>query len=138
VQKACVTLDGTLLKTWALRLGLDAVGISPLQNPRHREAFLDWVAKGHHGSMGYLKRTARVRVDPQSFFPWAKSILVALMSYKTAASPVWKSGKPPLGFLDRPRFSCYGLGVDYHRLLKTRLLWLHAVIEWESALDGSV
>jgi epoxyqueuosine reductase len=129
VQKARITLDVTLLKAWALRLGLDTIGILPLRTPRYGEAFLDWIAKGYHGSMGYLKRTAWVRVDPENSFPWAKSIVVALISYKTSASPVWKSGKPPLGFLGRPWLSCYCLGVDYHLLLKSRLLWLHAGIE---------
>lgn len=129
MQKAFVTLKGALLEAWASNLDLNAVGVVSLRSPRHGKAFQDWVAKGYHGSMDYLKRTEDVRVDPENSFPWAKSVVVALMGYKTRFSPVWKSGKPPLGFLERHRFSCYGLGVDYHRLLKSRLLGLHAKME---------
>lgn len=81
-----------------------------------------------HASMGYLGRTAGVRMDPQKAFPWARSVVVAALSYKTPASPLWKTGRPPEGFSSLPRISCYTLGEDYHLLLKKRLRMLHGCL----------
>jgi epoxyqueuosine reductase len=79
--------------------------------------------------MGYLKRTAKVRMYPEEAFPWARSLVVALLSYKTPESPSWKTGSIPENFNSLPRLSCYALGEDYHRLLKERLLLLHGLLE---------
>lgn len=110
-------------------VGLDATAIGRLRNPIHRDAYYDWLQKGMHASMGYLKRTLNVRMNPEEAFPWARSVVVAMLSYKTPQSPLWKTGTPPENFNSLPRLSCYALGEDYHRLLKERLLLLHGLLE---------
>jgi len=110
-------------------VGLDATAIGRLKNPTHRDAYYEWLQNGMHASMGYLKRTAKVRMYPEEAFPWARSLVVALLSYKTPESPSWKTGSIPENFNSLPRLSCYALGEDYHRLLKERLLLLHGLLE---------
>jgi len=120
---------GAVLSELGQSVGLDATAIGRLKNPTHRDAYYEWLQNGMHASMGYLKRTAKVRMYPEEAFPWARSLVVALLSYKTPESPSWKTGSIPENFNSLPRLSCYALGEDYHRLLKERLLLLHGLLE---------
>jgi epoxyqueuosine reductase QueG len=68
-------------------VGLDATAIGRLRNPIHQDAYYEWLQKGMHASMGYLKRTAKVRMYPEEAFPWGMWLVVAMLSYKTPESP---------------------------------------------------
>jgi len=79
--------------------------------------------------MGYMERLATTRLNPSKVFPWARTVVVGALSYKTQFSPIFKKGEVMDDFYKKPRFSCYSLGMDYHKLIKKSLKTLHGLIE---------
>src|SRR5512144_2398284 len=63
------------IKAQGLALGFDLVGISPVQEPLHGEAFAGWLRQAFHGEMAYMARTAQQRLHPGQFLPWARSLV---------------------------------------------------------------
>ncbi|HEY9549489.1 MAG TPA: tRNA epoxyqueuosine(34) reductase QueG, partial [Kiloniellaceae bacterium] len=109
----------------ALALGFDAVGFARAEvAPAARKQFLDFLAAGCHGDMGWLAAHADRRADPQTLWPEARSVIVLGQNYGPAGDP--------LALLDRPEraaISVYARNADYHDPMKKRLKalarWLH-------------
>jgi epoxyqueuosine reductase len=76
--------------------------------------FDTWLARGHHASMAYLEKNAAVRRDPQTRYPWAKSVISFLVPYA--------SERPfaPENALSN-HIARYALGDDYHDVLDRML-----------------
>jgi len=79
----------------ALEAGFQEAGLVAL--PYEAEArdagrFREWVAAGHAGTMGYLKRTSEdqqlLRERVGVAFPWARSALVCFASYAFPDAPL--------------------------------------------------
>ena len=62
------------LKDKAAELGFELSGAAPALPPRGYPNFLEWLAKGYAGEMGYLERRKEERGDPQSLLPGARSL----------------------------------------------------------------
>jgi len=62
-----------LIRSRALEMGFDRVGIAPVHPSAHGDAYARWVALGMHGEMGYLSREDAVakRQDPAVLVPGA-------------------------------------------------------------------
>jgi len=105
-------------KAAARAAGFDAVGICDLR-PVERDALLDWLARGHAGSMTYLHRQARRRQRPQSIAPGCRRAVVVLMNYHQ-----------PLPAAHRPqtRVARYAWAEDYHRVVGDQLAALAAAL----------
>jgi epoxyqueuosine reductase len=74
--------------------------------------FLEWVAAGMAGSMGYLTdHRASIRADPRRLLPSARSIVCFAKSYNSGPDA------PGGGAISR-----YAQGDDYHDVLRRRLL----------------
>ncbi|NCO40969.1 MAG: tRNA epoxyqueuosine(34) reductase QueG [Armatimonadetes bacterium CG_4_10_14_3_um_filter_66_18] len=97
------------LKSRALDLGFDAVGIAPAEYGEHAGHFRDWLAAGRHGEMGYLARTAEERTHPDRVLPGAKSVVCVALAYCVGAFPRRRERDPLVG-----RISRYALNEDYH------------------------
>ena len=69
------------LKERGRELGLEAIGIATLDPSEHGEALSQWLASGYAATMKWMERTAAVRSDPKSRFDWARSAIVAAVSY---------------------------------------------------------
>src|SRR3990172_5752067 len=74
-------------KAWlhdtAKRLGFDLCGIAPAQlEPAQRQHYVQWLERGFHGEMGYMKR--HERLDLRSLLPSARSVICVGMIYQTA------------------------------------------------------
>lgn len=96
-------------------LGLTACGVARC-DPSDVGPQLDaWLARGAHGQMEWLARTAAVRKDLRRRWPWAVSALVAVQSYLT--EPRDRRSRPGIG----PFVARYAHGRDYHEWLQTRL-----------------
>ena len=113
-----MTTPAERLKAYARDLGFSALGITPASPGPRLDAYLRWVEQGMHGTMGYMAREDRVarRRDLSVILPGARSLIVALFDYASAA--------PPGGILTDPlrgRFSSYAWGADYHEILSERL-----------------
>lgn len=96
------------VKRLARECGFDLAGIAPalpLQPDAHH--FLEWVARGNAGRMGYLTdHRAQVRQDPRNLLPSARSILCVARNYNV----------PDSGPIAR-----YARSEDYHDVLRRDL-----------------
>jgi epoxyqueuosine reductase len=110
----------------ASELGLGAVGIAAVR-PSDHEAFLKrWLEDGYAGAMSWMHRTSAVSVDLRRRFTWARSAIVAAVSYL----PYGGERHAQAGL--SPHVARYALGRDYHTVLGSRLAALVAFLEAES------
>ena len=101
----------------ALALGFDAVGFAPAAlGPEARLRLRDFLAAGHHGSMGWLAERAEQRSHPQALWPEARSVISLGLSYAPAEDPLATLARP-----ERGNISVYARNRDYHDLLKGML-----------------
>jgi len=100
----------------ALEMGFDLVGFAPVGPTPSAQRFVDWLAEGRHGEMGYLAREPHKRLDPRHVLPGAQSIIMVGVSYETLAIPNEILQDPSRG-----RIARYAWGADYHDLITPRL-----------------
>jgi epoxyqueuosine reductase len=109
------------IKHKAKELGFNICGIA---NSRTLEEYgprlKSWVDAGMNDIMGYLARDIDKRINPESIFPGAKSIVVTGLSYYSETLQ-----KDP----DAPILSRYTYGSDYHEVIKEKLEKLLAWIK---------
>lgn len=106
----------------ARELGFDGCRFTTADRPDHAGRFLEWVAAGHHGTMGYLERQAARRIDPRQVLPGAKTIILLAISY---AAP---KGGTPGGEAPGP-IARYARYADYHEVLSVPLQALTEVVD---------
>lgn len=114
-------LTSAAVKAHARALGFDLCGIAPATGMAELGRIHDWVARGQHGEMRYLERSADVRADVTRFLPGARSVIVTATNYFTGPDPV----PPPAASVAR-----YARGEDYHLVLQARL---EALLGWMRA-----
>jgi len=113
------------LKRRAREAGFDAVGITPADAIPHAAPRLrEFLAKGHHGTMGWMADTAERRQSPRALWPQARSVIMLGMNYGPDHDPMAVLEEP-----SRAAISVYAQGRDYHDVIKGRLKqvagWLH-------------
>jgi epoxyqueuosine reductase len=117
------------LKSKALELGFNLVGITLAEPSPTLEAYFRWVEAGMHGSMGYMARPDRQarRSDLNVILPGVRSLVVVGLDYR--------SWMPEAMLADpaRGRFASYAWGLDYHDLITPRL---ELLAEWLRAESG--
>ena len=103
------------IKTWALEVGFDKVGIARAERLEKEGAHLfQWLDAGYHGEMAWMERWRDQRVDPGELLPNAKSVVAVALNYFT-----------PHRHDDRPgKISRYAWGDDYHDVVKEKLYQL--------------
>jgi epoxyqueuosine reductase len=116
-----------VIRSRALEMGFDRVGIAPVYPSAHGDAYERWVALGMHGEMGYMAREDAVakRRDPAVLVPGAKSAVVVALDYAPADDDPAAADDPSRAVVAR-----YARGDDYHELMKERLI---ALQEWIAA-----
>lgn len=103
------TTTTELIKQAALDLGFDAVGVARADGLDHAYAhYEEWIARGYHGTMGYMERNAESRRDVRHIVPNAQSVIVVARNYYTAH----KHPPDSIGKVAR-----YAWGDDYHEVL---------------------
>ena len=83
------------------------------------EDLQSWLAEGRHGTMSWMARRVDERTDPRAYYPSVKTIVVLAMNYYTG--PLANTATAAATAPERPRWSRYAWGDDYHHLLKERL-----------------
>ena len=102
------------IKEWVLDAGFQKVGIAHAkEKPNEKLKLGQWLQKGNHGSMEWMKKREEERGNIKKYFPEAKSIICVGINYY--------SGKNQNDLVSGYQFSNYAWGDDYHKLLKTRL-----------------
>ncbi|HEY2273958.1 MAG TPA: tRNA epoxyqueuosine(34) reductase QueG [Steroidobacteraceae bacterium] len=106
------------LTSQARALGFDALGVTAVDIPEDERHLLRWLNAGFHGEMGYMRRHANLRGNPQELLPGTVRIVSVRMDYwpgeARAAEEVLAD--PELGYISR-----YALGRDYHKVLRRSL-----------------
>lgn len=107
----------SFIKSQAMGLGFDLVGIAKLGAAETAPMFEDWLSRGYAGEMAYLERGAEKRRDTRLPFAPAVSAIVVALDYggRQGAGPVAR----------------YARGDDYHEVMTDRLNELHRAIEAE-------
>ena len=95
--------------------GLTECGVASCGPSDHGAQLDAWLARGAHGAMEWMERTASVRKELRSKWDWATSAMVGVVSYLT--EPVERG---ELHGIAR-HMSRYARGRDYHDVLKARL-----------------
>ncbi len=103
-----------LVKERSLALGFTTCGITDLSPPPHAEEFSKWLAEGMAGSMAYMHRQARRRLEPAGIVPGATRAIVVARSYSAL------DREPPPG-AEVGRVAKYARGADYHDILREPL-----------------
>jgi epoxyqueuosine reductase len=124
-------LTPSAVKTRAQELGFDRCGIAPAAGMPELSRIHDWIARGHHGELTYLERSADARADVTRFLPGARSVVVTATNYYTGAD---QAPAP------RATVARYARGADYHRVLEDRL---EALLSWmrtaaEAPFDAAI
>ncbi|MEZ4315918.1 MAG: tRNA epoxyqueuosine(34) reductase QueG [Myxococcota bacterium] len=107
----------------AADLGFQTVRFARVGRAPHAEQLSDWLAAGMHADMGWLERTAEVRMDPRVRMPEARSVVVLGLGH------AWRVPPDPGGRTGR--VARYAWGRDYHNLIGKRLKKLGSALRSE-------
>ena len=112
------------IKLKAVEFGFSNVGLAKVElNAEESIRLREWLARGYHASMKWMKREFEKRIDPTKVLPNAKSVICVALNYFT---PSQHSNTPALGKISR-----YAWGDDYHLILTKRLKQLYEFIKSE-------
>ena len=110
----------TELQREAEVLGFEALGVTDLDLAQHAAPFREWLARGFHGSMGYLARNLDKRLAPEQLMPGTVRVISVRLRYQPGDDePFATLEDPASGYIAR-----YALGRDYHKVVRKRLTQL--------------
>ena len=116
------------VKAKAIELGFEACGISSATELTDEQSRLEeWLDRGYHGSMEWMRGHFEKRTDPRILVDGAKSVVSVLHSYY---HPFQGSSD-----LETGRISRYAWGDDYHLIIKEKL---HELLDWLGQQTGGV
>ena len=99
-------------------LGFDAIGFTRATLPPERAAGLrEFLAAGHHGTMGWMAERAEQRADPRTLWPAALSVISLGLSY----APEQKNALENISRPEVGNISVYARNRDYHDIIKGKL-----------------
>jgi epoxyqueuosine reductase len=105
------------IRTKALALGFDAIGFARAElGPEARARLRDFLAAGHHGSMGWLAERVDQRSHPQALWPEARSVVSLGVNYGPDGDALANLARPTVG-----NISVYARHRDYHDVVKGML-----------------
>ena len=110
-------LNSKIIKSKALKLGFDKIGISKAeQNFKAKKNLEIWLSENKNADMGWIEDRKKERGDIHKYYKDAKSVISVAMNYYT--------GDYKERFKSDFYFSNYAWGEDYHLVLKKRLFKL--------------
>lgn len=98
-------------------LGFVLAGVAPAEPTRWRQQFLDWLAAGKHGEMGYMTEHLAERLDVRALVPGAQSVIVVADQYAEAGD---QDGEVAAD-AGRGVVARYARGRDYHAVIRKRV-----------------
>jgi epoxyqueuosine reductase len=110
-------------------LGFGAIGFcAATLPPERRQGLREFLAAGHHGSMGWMEARADERANPQTLWPQALSVISLGLSYAPPGNPLANLETPAIG-----NISVYARNRDYHNIIKGKLKHLAQFIAAQGA-----
>jgi epoxyqueuosine reductase len=105
------------IRAQAAALGFSLCGFTKLSLLPREDFFQNWLAQGYAGEMHYLARDPERRLNPSLTLPYAKSVICLGYPYAPLRLPDldWRREL-------RGRIAAYAAGLDYHEIIKAKLL----------------
>lgn len=114
--------------------GFDAVAITRANgDPQVAARLAEFVARGRHGTMGWIAETVQRRQSPKSLWPEAESVIMLAMNYGPHDNPL-----DILERRNRAAISVYARHRDYHDVIKGRLKTIAQKFAARSGADVKV
>jgi epoxyqueuosine reductase len=117
-------VDADRLRAKAASLGFDAVGIARAElSETARQGLRDFLAAGHHATMGWMETRADQRACPTELWPEVRSVISLGLSYAPEGDPLATLEHKHAG-----NISVYARNRDYHDVIKGKLKHLAQAI----------
>jgi epoxyqueuosine reductase len=101
----------------ARRLGFSAVGVAiAAENAAAASGLDDFIAAGHHGTMGWMPETAERRRSVSALWPDARTVIALGLNYGPSGDALANLAHPEIG-----NISVYARHRDYHDVVKGKL-----------------
>ena len=110
------------IKARARALGFDLCGVAPASDHPELAFFREWLQRGYGGTMTYLHRSAKKRLDIHTAEPTARTVIVTGTLYNTDRPYSTECDDP-----DRAQIARYAWGDDYHGVVGARM---DALLAW--------
>ena len=105
------------IRAKARDLGFDAIGFAKAAlGPQARARLRDFLAAGHHGTMGWLADRVEERSQPHALWPQARSVICLGVTYAPDSDPLANLQQGEIG-----NISVYARNRDYHVVVKGML-----------------
>ena len=136
------------VRTAAQEAGFSVAGVAatpPASSSEGAETatrFTDWIDQGHAGEMEYLKRRSEagelLRTSARTAIPWARSIVVCVFNYGSAAPGSLDPAPSDTGWIARYAQSgdADGRPVDYHDDMLRRLRQVESALQQEAPCES--
>tara|TARA_Y100000588_G_C14243926_1_gene920604 strand:- start:814 stop:1731 length:918 start_codon:yes stop_codon:yes gene_type:complete len=117
------------IKNKALEIGFSKIGIAKAQFYEQDANNLNqWLSKGFHGSMDWIKNRKVERENIHKYYPNAKSVISLGLNYFTGYAK---------DYFSNHKISNYAWGDDYHNIIKSKLYeLLNHIKQTESSING--
>ena len=116
ILKSHTNLKLELIKK-AKEFGFDDIKISKPDLPNHvSNNYLEFIQKGLHGEMNWLKNRAEYRLDSRLLMEDVRSIIMLAVNYTPEKNPIDLIEQKERGLI-----SVYAQGIDYHVFIKKNL-----------------
>ncbi|MEM7195555.1 MAG: tRNA epoxyqueuosine(34) reductase QueG [Pseudomonadota bacterium] len=106
------------IKRWGQELGFAQISVSDIQLDESEKRLGEWLSRGFHGSMDYMRKHGRRRTRPAELVDNTISVITARMDYLPESM---SDSLRVLQSCDSAYISRYALGRDYHKVMRKRL-----------------
>ncbi len=114
------------VKAQAESLGFELVGVCEAVPAPHYAEYEEWISKGYHGTMEYLREHLPLKEHPGTLLPGVRSIIAVGLNYYQPFEHV----------VGEPKVARYAMGRDYHKVLRGKLRALEAQLLQEHPEAG--
>ncbi|MBN2376582.1 MAG: tRNA epoxyqueuosine(34) reductase QueG [Sedimentisphaerales bacterium] len=109
-----VSITSDQIKSFALQLGFDLVGITSADPIAHSDQLHNYLRNNYQGEMDYLARNVNKRIHPDQLVPGACSVICTALNY-------YQPDPDNFSHLARGKIARYAWGTDYHLVVKNKL-----------------
>ena len=126
--------ERALIEARARALGFDQFGVCEARlDAPVGERLAEFLAAGHHGTMGWMASRAEQRADPRALWDGARSVIALGISYAPEGDALAGLARRSSG-----NISVYARGRDYHDVVKGKLKHLAQFIATRFAAEVKV
>jgi epoxyqueuosine reductase len=106
------------LQSQALQLGFELFGIAPATESDLLDRYSEWLDRGYHGEMHYLKEHLELKRHPQSILDSVQSVVMLGIRYDAGGLRYQEQRHLPE---NHGKVARYARGEDYHAVIREKL-----------------